>query len=90
MANAILDPEKLRALSSAQIWDLALRTAAAQSRLLQIPSPDPRPEDRNLLGLLAEAVLLFERELRRRALQAQLSDGFADLELDPGQVVELD
>jgi hypothetical protein len=90
MANGTLNPEKLRALSSAEIWDLALRTAAAQSRLLSTPADEPRPEDRSLLRLLAEAVLLFERELRRRALQAQLAGGLSVLELDPGLVVELD
>jgi hypothetical protein len=83
----MLRPEKLRALSGEQIWDLTLRTAAVQSRLIQLP-PDPNPEDRELIRLLAEALLLFEHELRRRDLEAQLTFGLAIEELDPELVAD--
>jgi hypothetical protein len=84
----MLNPEKLRALPEAQIQGLVLRTAAVQSRLFQAAEADPHPEDRELLGFLADALLQFERELRRRDFEARLRPSVE--ELDPVLVYEVE
>jgi len=84
-----LNPERVKAWTSSQICYLVLRTSAVRWQLLEALAGDPRPKDRELVHLFSAAVGLFERELRRRALEEQLSRSLAIEDLDPAQVVEI-
>jgi len=86
MDRLLLNVAKLSALPRDELWSLMLRTAAVQSRLLDVPETDLGPEVRELVRFLASAVLQMEAELRRRDEETQRSWHLE--ELDPDQVIE--